>query len=170
MRRRLQSEEDTAWVRVIRNGSQQITVRRDIVVGDIIQLAGGAVIADCILLHGNQLEVNEQAVTGKQDAIPKAPFESDRLDAEDPYVYAGSLIVSGAGMALVCAVGSNIRHYKALDEGLIKKKAPEISPMQHKTESVADQLVRMRRIFLVLTFWAIVFFLVINARFMPKQI
>ena len=28
----------------------------------------------------------------------------------------------------------------------------------------------MRRIFLVLTFWAIVFFLVINARFMPEQI
>ena len=36
MRRRLEREEDAAWVRVIRNGSEQIIVRRDIVVGDII--------------------------------------------------------------------------------------------------------------------------------------
>ncbi|MFT3930220.1 MAG: cation-translocating P-type ATPase [Spongiibacteraceae bacterium] len=107
---------------VIRNGIQQRIPGREVVVGDLVVLSeGDRVPADGILLTCLNLQTDESLLTG--ESIAAAKISSDVIPdvmpaprvGETPYVYAGSLVVAGKGIAQILATGGasaigNIAH------------------------------------------------------------
>ena len=84
-------------VKVIRSGKTTEILAKDITVGDLCQLSIGTLIpADGIVMHQNSLVVNESALTGRRDMLPK---EAHAL------VFAGTHVVDGSGKMIVMAVG-----------------------------------------------------------------
>ena len=98
---------------VIRDGVQQRIPGREVVVGDLVVLSeGDRVPADGVLLTCLNLQADESLLTGESVAAGKTAARDlpDVLPspggAESPYVYAGSLVVAGNGIAQIIATGS----------------------------------------------------------------
>jgi Ca2+-transporting ATPase len=82
---------------VIRDGARKRIAGREVVRGDLVVLAeGDRVPADALLLEANHLQSDESLLTGESLAVDK------NVEGE---VYAGALIVRGAGLAEVTATG-----------------------------------------------------------------
>ncbi len=97
---------------VIRDGEQKRIAGKDVVADDIIILReGDRVPADAILLWALNLNVDESLLTGESVSVLKRAIESDvenlpmnRPGGEStPFVFSGTLIVSGQGIARVKA-------------------------------------------------------------------
>lgn len=94
---------------VIRDGTQQRISGREVVRGDVIVLAeGDRVAADAMLLWALNLSADESLLTGESVPVRKiaarVETEMGRPGGDDlPCVYAGSLVVSGRGVAVVRA-------------------------------------------------------------------
>ncbi len=98
---------------VIRDGRQQRISARDIVRGDaIVILEGDRVPADAVLLSETNVKVDESLLTGESDAVRKSvlspiPEQMAKPGGEDlPFVYSGTMVVGGKGIARVLAIGS----------------------------------------------------------------
>ncbi len=99
---------------VIREGVQQRIAGREVVVGDLVVLSeGDRVPADGVLLTSLNLQADESLLTGESIAAakivgaqipPRMPQPSPGV--ETPYVYAGSLVVAGKGIAQIIATGN----------------------------------------------------------------
>lgn len=126
---------------VIRDGTQRRIAGRDVVRGDLVLLSeGDRVPADAAVLSSVNLTVDESLLTGEsvpvrkvaRDAVPEA---MGRPGGDDlPFVYSGTLVVQGRGIARVLATGSRTelgRIGKALE-------APhaERTPLQSETGRV----------------------------------
>ena len=86
-------------VTVSRDGHEQKVSVNDVVVGDIVHLQTGSKIpADCLLVHGDSMEVDQARMTG--ESVPSAK------GADDVNLYGGTDVVRGTGMALVIKVGN----------------------------------------------------------------
>ena len=98
---------------VIRDGEQQRIAGREVARGDILILTeGDRVPADAVLLACNDLMVDESLLTG--ESVPVRKIASDgsakatRPGGEDlPFVYSGTMLVQGRGVAQVLATGVN---------------------------------------------------------------
>ncbi|XP_041072003.1 plasma membrane calcium-transporting ATPase 1-like isoform X2 [Carcharodon carcharias] len=86
---------------VIRGGQViQIPVA-ELVVGDIAQVKYGDLLpADGVLIHGNDLKIDESSLTGESDHVKKG------LE-RDPLLLSGTHVMEGSGRMLVTAVGVN---------------------------------------------------------------
>jgi Ca2+-transporting ATPase len=98
---------------VIRDGVHRRIPGREVARGDIVILAeGDRVPADAVLLQGRDLQADESLLTGESVPVRKAvsaeaPVVGVRPGGDDlPYVYSGSLIVRGSGIAEVLATGA----------------------------------------------------------------
>ncbi|WP_088894015.1 magnesium-translocating P-type ATPase [Leptolyngbya ohadii] len=96
---------------VLRDGRAQEIATDQVVPGDIIQLAAGSQIpGDCLLLEGQNLAVNEAALTGETYPVDKTP---GILPAETPLskrtntLFLGTNVVSGTGSAVVVQIGKS---------------------------------------------------------------
>ncbi len=98
--------------RVIRDGRQQRIAGREVVREDIVLLSeGDRVPADAVLLNGSNLLVDESLLTGESVPVRKKPWdgrlEMTRPGGEDlPFIYSGTLVVKGQGIAEVRATGT----------------------------------------------------------------
>jgi P-type Ca2+ transporter type 2C len=98
---------------VIRNGIRQRIAGNAVVRGDLIVLAeGDRVPADARLVDGQDLQTDESLLTGESVPVRKAPSPETR-DAparpggdDLPFVYSGTLVVRGLGLAEVLATGA----------------------------------------------------------------
>lgn len=100
---------------VIRDGERQRIAGRDVVRGDLMVLSeGDRIPADGCLLEGHDVQADESLLTGESVPVRKFP----RIDASDsitptprpggddlPYVFSGSLLVRGEGIAIARATG-----------------------------------------------------------------
>ncbi len=87
----------------VRDGAAAEVPRRDIVVGDVIQLiAGDLVPADARLIESHDLHVNQAALTGESLPVEK---DAHADEASLNMVYLGTSVVSGSATALVMATG-----------------------------------------------------------------
>ncbi|XP_072341062.1 plasma membrane calcium-transporting ATPase 1 isoform X3 [Scyliorhinus torazame] len=86
---------------VIRGGQViQIPVA-ELVVGDIAQIKYGDLLpADGVLIHGNDLKIDESSLTGESDHVKKG------LE-RDPLLLSGTHVMEGSGRMIVTAVGVN---------------------------------------------------------------
>ncbi len=99
---------------VIRDGERVRIAGRDVVRGDILMLEqGDRIAADAQLLETNDLQVDESLLTGESLPVGKRVQAGDveagaeRPGGEDqPYVYSGSLVSRGTGVACAIATGA----------------------------------------------------------------
>lgn len=96
---------------VIRNGNQKRIPGREVVCDDILILReGDRVPADGVLLFCSNLMVDESLLTGESLAVRKSQWDgktqSRQPGGDDlPFVYSGTLVVQGHGVARVTATG-----------------------------------------------------------------
>ena len=96
---------------VIRDGELKRIPGREVVRDDIVVLAeGDRVPADAVLLSCLNLSVDESLLTGESAPVRKIPWdevmEMGRPGGDDlPFIYSGTLVVQGHGIARVQAVG-----------------------------------------------------------------
>ncbi len=132
---------------VIRDGKQQRIAGREVVQGDLMLLKeGDRVAADAVLLSCNDLFADESMLTGESVPVRKQPGSPDSAARQpggddQPFVYAGTVLVQGSGIGLVTATG------KSSAIGQIGKSLQDtrsgISPLRIQT----DRLVRRLAIF-----------------------
>ena len=99
---------------VIRDGERMRIAGRDVVCGDLIVLEqGDRIAADATLHEASDLQVDESLLSGESLPVTKsattttAPAADHRPGGDDqPFVYSGSLVARGSGMAVVTATGS----------------------------------------------------------------
>jgi Ca2+-transporting ATPase len=104
-------------VRVIRDGQVRRIAARELVPGDCFLLAEGErVAADAVARAATSLAVDESLLTGesvpvrKQASTDAAGAPPERPGGDDtPFVYAGTLVVAGHGVAEVLATGRRTR-------------------------------------------------------------
>ncbi len=96
---------------VIREGARRRIPGREVVRGDVAVLAeGDRVPADAALIESALLEVDESLLTGESVPVRKRvtaerPAEARPGGDDQPFVYAGTLVVRGSGLAEVLATG-----------------------------------------------------------------
>ncbi|HEX7453374.1 MAG TPA: HAD-IC family P-type ATPase, partial [Polyangiaceae bacterium] len=96
---------------VIRNGERVRIAGRELVHDDLIALGeGDRVPADAVVLQASHMAVDESLVSGESVPVRKSVWDGAlafaRPGGEDlPFLYAGTLIVGGAGIARVSATG-----------------------------------------------------------------
>ena len=96
---------------VIRGGERTRIPGREVVRGDLLVISeGDRVAADSRLVEASHLEADESLLTGESVPVRKRPAKGPapaaRPGGDDlPFVYAGSLVVRGHGIAVVEATG-----------------------------------------------------------------
>ena len=98
---------------VIRDGERKRIAGREVVRGDFVVLKeGDRVPADAALVQAHDLQTDESLLTGESVPVRKTvntdvdPSKSRRPGGDDlPYVFSGSLVVRGTGIAEVIATG-----------------------------------------------------------------
>ena len=97
---------------VIRDGQRHRVDSRAVVPGDLLVLReGDRVAADALVRESQHLHINESLLTGEAVPVRKAATAADvalgEPGGEDlPFVYAGTLVVGGEGIAEVQATGA----------------------------------------------------------------
>ena len=82
---------------VMRDGKKKSISIEDLVIDDIVCLATGQqILADCELVEGDELEIDESMLTGEADPVFKTDGEQ---------LLSGSFVVAGEGLARVMEVG-----------------------------------------------------------------
>jgi Ca2+-transporting ATPase len=96
---------------VIRDGVRRRIPGREVVRGDaVVLLEGDRVPADGVLAAANNLLVDESLLTGESTAVRKSAGDAEtmaRPGGEDlPFVFSGTLVVRGDGVAIVRSIGA----------------------------------------------------------------
>jgi Ca2+-transporting ATPase len=95
----------------VRREGQSVTIQaHELVIGDILLIAGGQVLpADARLVSSTQLQVDESPLTGESVLVPKNANDvlhpAEDVTALSNMVFAGTLIKTGKGEAIVTALG-----------------------------------------------------------------
>ena len=128
--------------RVIREGLQRRIAGREVVRDDLLVLSeGDRVPADAVLLSANDLSADESLLTGESVPVRKTSWdgvmEMARPGGDDlPFVYSGTLLVQGQGVARVRSVGVRT------EIGKIGKKLEEVEPEETPLQKETGRLVR----------------------------
>jgi magnesium-transporting ATPase (P-type) len=120
---------------------------------------GMTIPTDCILIQGNNVSIDESAMTGEIELIEKATFEeclSLKIDflnrnpqynvfipesslhkIKFPIISSGTRIVSGSGLVLIIAVGPNSENGKIMATIEANKNSDEGTHLQKKLTAIA---------------------------------
>jgi Ca2+-transporting ATPase len=96
---------------VIRDGVQKRIAGREVVRDDIVLMAeGDRVPADATLLTGHNVNIDESLLTGESVPVRKTAWDGQQETARPggdglPFVYSGTLVIKGQGIARVHATG-----------------------------------------------------------------
>ncbi len=132
---------------VIRNGDRKRIPGREVVRGDLVMLAeGDRVSADALVLDAVGLTVDESLLTGESEPVRKRAVRATDRDAvpsaarpgghDQPFVYSGTLVVRGQGVAQVQATGAST------DLGRIGKTLETVETERTAVERETGRLVR----------------------------
>ncbi|MDO8963329.1 MAG: cation-translocating P-type ATPase [Coriobacteriia bacterium] len=129
---------------VIRDGVQRRIPGREVARGDLILLAeGDRVPADAIMLECSNISVDESLLTGESVPVRKSQCAADaprELGAPGgdgtPWVFSGTLVVKGQGIALVISTGG------ATELGKIGAALQTLEPERTLLQRDVDKLVR----------------------------
>jgi len=132
---------------IIRNGIPHEYTSDDILVGDLIMVNYGDIMAaDLLLIEGNGIKMDESALTGESDAMKKEPYHKcielqnkGEQKLPSPLILSGTNCIEGSGKAIVLAVGDHSQ------KGIIRRtvdNAQENSqtPLEEKLEKIAGMI------------------------------
>lgn len=144
---------------VVRDGVQRRIPGRDVVLGDVVLIAeGDRVPADAIVLYTVNLTVDESLLTGESVPVRKARAADEASMGRPggdgtPFVFSGTLVVKGQGVARVAATGART------ELGQIGKSLNEVVPGKTRLEiDVARLVKRLAILGLVLATVIVVFY------------
>lgn len=100
------SHKLTPTVAVKRDGKWIKLNSKELVVGDLVSLQAGDVLAADVKIMSGDLAFDESSITGESDAVKK------HVGAE---AYAGTTVIRGDGLAIVTATGKNSRSGKTIN-------------------------------------------------------
>ena len=131
--------------KLIRNGQPEDHISDDLLVGDLIMVNYGDIMAaDVLLIEGNGIKMDESALTGESDAMKKEKYEKCRellnkgeKKLPSPLILSGTNCIEGSGKGIVIAVGEHSQ------KGIIRRtvdNAQENSktPLELKLEVIAE--------------------------------
>jgi Ca2+-transporting ATPase len=126
--------------RVRRDGVARTVGTSEVVVGDVLELeAGDLVAADCRVLSADGLSVDQSALTGEPLSAGKGPA-AVAMDAplaeRSSMLYAGTAVVAGAGAGLVVAAGAD-SELGRLGRLVAQAKEP-LTPLQRAMRELAS--------------------------------
>ncbi|SHM51627.1 cation-translocating P-type ATPase [Gracilibacillus kekensis] len=128
--------------KVVRNGTSQTIMARELVPGDIVLLeAGDYIPADGRLLEAESLKINEGMLTGESDAVEKGtePIEEEvSIGDRVNMVFSSSLVVNGRGTFVVTATGGKAEIGKIAE--MIETAESKQTPLQRKLDSFSKKL------------------------------
>ena len=122
---------------VVRDGERHQIDSREVVREDLIVLAeGDRIPADGILIAGSDMQADESLLTGESVAVRKAIASTDvapaRPGGDDlPFVYSGTLVVQGHGIARVTRIGAHSEIGRI--GSALQQLGPQTSPLQKQT-------------------------------------
>lgn len=144
---------------VVRDGVQRRIPGREVVEGDLIVLSeGDRVPADAAIIKTTGLSTDESLLTGESVPVSKKAWDNEALNTQPggddlPFVYSGTLVVAGQGMARVYASGIRT------ELGKIGKALSEVKEEETRLNREVRKLVKNIAIFgLCLCVIAIVIF------------
>jgi P-type Ca2+ transporter type 2C len=137
---------------VVRDGERKRIAGREVVQGDIVVLAeGDRVPADAIVLACSNLSTDESLLTGESLPVRKVVSTTlNNLAAGDsvkmarpggddlPFVYSGTLVVQGQGVAQVQAIGAQTEMGKI--GNALQTMKPELTPLQREMNRLVGRL------------------------------
>ncbi len=128
---------------VIRNGVKQTITSKDVVVGDIVLLeAGDLIAADGRLIDCHSLQVDESMLTGESvnasKSINTIPTADVALGDRVNMVFSGSLVTYGRGSLVVTAVGMSTEIGKIAT--LMNETAEKKTPLQVSLDNFSKKL------------------------------
>ncbi|MCE1247391.1 MAG: cation-translocating P-type ATPase [Firmicutes bacterium] len=129
---------------VIRDGEQKRIAGREVVTEDVIVLAeGDRVPADARLIWQTNMNADESLLTGESVPVRKTSTdkasEVTRPGGDDlPFVFSGTLVTSGQGVAVVVSTGVNTEIGKI--GKALHQLEPEETPLQVETGKMVKKL------------------------------
>ena len=136
---KMQKESSDSQVKVHRDGKIEEILISDVVVGDIIYLyAGDLIAADGVLISGN-VTVDQSALNGESREVSKSPeSDTDKYELSSRNkVFRGTLITSGEGIMRVERVGGST-YYGMVARDI--QSETRISPLKHRLSRLAAQI------------------------------
>lgn len=128
---------------VLRQGVRKRIPGREVVAGDLVVISeGDRVPADGVILECRNVQVDESLLTGESVPVPKtagtATLNPGRPGGADtPYVFSGTLVVKGRGIALVHATGPRT------ELGRIGTALTNLRPEATQLQAETNKLVRI---------------------------
>ncbi|KAF5013453.1 hypothetical protein FDECE_529 [Fusarium decemcellulare] len=129
-------------VTVVRSGRMQRISVYDVVVGDIMHLEAGDVVAvDGVLVQASSLQMNESPISGESELVHKSvpshydPFHTVQAD---PFILSGTTVARGVGHYIVTAVGVNSTYGRML---MSLRDDVKETPLQAKLGRLGKQLI-----------------------------
>ncbi|MEG2935303.1 MAG: calcium-translocating P-type ATPase, PMCA-type [Clostridium sp.] len=120
--------------KVIRNGKIEVINSIYLVPGDLVILeSGDRIPADCILVEGTNMIVDESLLTGESVGVHKEP------DQGDSNIYMGTIVLMGKGRAKVFGTGMNTEMGKIAH--MLHSIEDEPSPLKERLNSLGKILV-----------------------------
>ncbi len=129
---------------VIRDGQRKRIAGREVVRGDVLVLTeGDRVPADAIVLSCINLSTDESLLTGESLPVRKVAalgsMEMTRPGGDElPFVYSGTLVVQGQGIAQVQAIGAQTEMGKI--GNALQKVQPQATPLQQEMTQLVSRL------------------------------
>ena len=129
--------------KVIRNGIIQNINAEDIVIGDLIELDSGSFVpADCRIIEGFNLKIEESSLTGETEPVLKISEEILKSDLPlgdmKNMAFMGSIVAQGHGKAIVTGTGMNTKIGKIAN--MIQEEDSPETPIQKKLGEVGKIL------------------------------
>ncbi|MCL1845746.1 MAG: cation-translocating P-type ATPase [Defluviitaleaceae bacterium] len=128
----------------VRRGGAILKIEsKDVVPGDIVLLdAGDFVSADLRIIDGQNLKIDEAALTG--ESLPVSKNSSDVFDEDAPLgdrknsAFTGTVVTYGRGEGVVCATGMQTEMGKIA--ALLNEQSDTATPLQEKLDAMAKVL------------------------------
>jgi P-type Ca2+ transporter type 2C len=129
---------------VIRDGVSKRIAGREVVCDDVIIVSeGDRVPADAVLLSSNTISIDESLLTGEPVPVRKTQWDNTTVNGkpggdDTPFLFSGTLVVQGQGIAKVTATGINSELGKI--GKAIQSLVPENTPLQKETGGLVKKL------------------------------
>lgn len=104
----LKSFTENISVKCIRNGEKRLISNADVCVGDVLFIESGErIVADCLILEENDLEVDESTLTG--ESVGKSKKQYNGVISEYNLLNSGTFVKNGNAKVIVLAVGESAK-------------------------------------------------------------
>ena len=142
---KLNNKKDEIPITVVRDGKEKQIISTDLLVGDVVIFdVGDKVVADCVIIGGNDPKMDEASLTGETEPIDKTQ--------DQPFCRSGTQVIEGNGKMLVVAVGPTSEWGKTL--ALVQVEQEE-TPLEEKLTVLATAIGKLAFVAAIATFLAL---------------